>query len=861
MICKAVDDMSWGKASVVIVLIVVLLNVPFYSASLQAQPYSEHHNESSDKASLKPQVLPAIVISALVLVKVYKEVKTTLLLVTEATQKISNGADVCESIAEAIIKWILGKIADHFVPGTEVEWNVALMRYAEEKLFLNLTNITTKEILNLILGENFAKPICDFVKTKWEEGKDLFKILKKGFQKYKNEVGDVLKQRLGEVEQTARLPQVSILNGTVSVSPWSGLPGTRFIVSWSGFPPGSTVISHLQLIRPLSGTSAGKREFADQTFTVDSSGSYISYIESTNFEPGLYEIWGTYGNYASETNHDTFRIEGTATQPPPTPNPPLPSPSCKASPKIAVKPKSGVPGTPFTVKWTGFSDNGTLISHLQKPDGSEYPTKNFTVDSRGKAEFVIDSNSFTSGQYNLWAEDTCTGKRTKTVSFTIKGSASPPVQPPPQTCPPGTIGAPPNCQPIQQQNRSPIVSLTYSPENPTLNDTISVKAIASDPDGDLLTYEWYEDGDRLLGFETASSIGIVSARIGTHTIKVRVYDGKGGVAEASISFTVGESTGQPPSPGPGPSPPPQPIDSDNDGIPDNQDQCPYQWGPAPTGCPVATQPLPSINQPPWAQISVFPTTVNVGEQVTVQVVAYGDPENQPLVFDYDFGDGTIIPSPAAGENHSYSSPGTYSVRAKVRDTQGAFSYTNSVTVTVMGSSLPPPSFPPFPPSPPSTPTPQSPVARFTMGGESLFEGYKAASENETLYLGYDQYESGVRVDFSAGNSFDPDGTIVKYEWFINGTPVSNSRDFSFVLDANQHLIFLRVTDNSGLQSEVGATIIIEQVTVLDDWPLGLQTTQEFMDVSIYNTAGKLVYHIKELPPQRRLAVGFERPIW
>lgn len=523
-------------------------------------------------------------------------------------------------------------------------------------------------------------------------------------------------------------------------------------------------------------------------------------------------------------------------QSPPISTPPPSLTQCKASPKISVKPKSGAPGTPFTVKWTGFSDNGTLTSHLQKPDGSEYPTKTFTVDRKGKAEFIIDSSSFVPGQYNLWAEDTCTGKRTKTVSFTIKGSTPPAVQPPT----PSPINTPPQ-----------IIDFNINPSPATLGSPVVIVGVVIDwetQNQKELSYLWsFGNGETSTERETA--VTYFYREPGLFNVCLTVTDPQGLQAQKCQQLQViGESGGQPPSPGPGPSPPPQPIDSDNDGIPDNQDQCPYQWGPPPTGCPATTQPPspPPSNQPPWAQITVFPTTVNVGEWVTVQVVAYGDPEGQPLVFDYDFGDGTVISSPASGENHSYSSPGTYSVRAKVRDSQGAFSYTNSVTVTVMGSSLPPPSFPPFPPSPPSTPMPQSPVARFTMGGESLLEGYKTASENEILYLDYAHYESGVKVDFSASNSFDPDGAIVKYEWFINGTPVSNSRDFSFVLDANQHLILLRVTDNMGLQSEVGATIIVEEVIIGD----GLQTEESFKDVSVYNTSGKLIYQIEEIPPHR-----------
>jgi hypothetical protein len=381
-------------------------------------------------------------------------------------------------------------------------------------------------------------------------------------------------------------------------------------------------------------------------------------------------------------------------------------------------------------------------------------------------------------------------------------------------------------------NNPPIISsLIYEPRNPTPDDTIYFEVLASDPDGDPLRYEWYLNGVKQTN-ATAAKVQWANPSEGNYTMMVVVYDNKGSRSEVSINFTVQKKSSQAPqitsvkfpstitintptegqinfydpegdinwiriehftngiwrnigegdpnvygytqgrinftitcdSLGPrthriilrdangnvsvpyeysfecvksGPPPPPvQPIDSDNDGIPDNQDQCPYQRGPAPTGCPDATKP---------------------------------------------------------------------------------------------------------------------PVARFTIGGESLLGEYRTASENETLYLDYAHYDAGVRVDFSARNSFDPDGTIVQYEWFINGTLVSRSRDFSFILDANQHLVLLRVTDNTGLQSEVGATIIVEEVVVLDDapWLLSLKNTVGFTSVQVYSVQGKLIYQFEEIPPHKR----------
>jgi hypothetical protein len=102
--------------------------------------------------------------------------------------------------------------------------------------------------------------------------------------------------------------------------------------------------------------------------------------------------------------------------------PPMPPRSCeKASPKISVNPKSGPIGTQFEVIGKGFGKNGTIISHLQKPDGAGFRMKTFTADSKGEAKFVIDSSTLTPGRYNIWAEDACTWKITPKVSFIVEG--------------------------------------------------------------------------------------------------------------------------------------------------------------------------------------------------------------------------------------------------------------------------------------------------------------------------------------------------------------------------------------------------------------------------------------------------------
>jgi hypothetical protein len=88
------------------------------------------------------------------------------------------------------------------------------------------------------------------------------------------------------------------------------------------------------------------------------------------------------------------------------------------------------------------------------------------------------------------------------------------------------------------QNRPPTVTLGYTPANPTPTDTVSLNAVASDPDGDTLTYAWYSNGK--LQNATSSNVVIRNPSVGIYTLRVVVSDGRGGMAEDSVTFTVRE---------------------------------------------------------------------------------------------------------------------------------------------------------------------------------------------------------------------------------------------------------------------------------------------------------------------------------
>ena len=93
-------------------------------------------------------------------------------------------------------------------------------------------------------------------------------------------------------------------------------------------------------------------------------------------------------------------------------------------------------------------------------------------------------------------------------------------------------------------NRPPTVRLTYSPQNPTPEDTIYFDATASDPDGDPLTYRWFLNGIEQIR-AIAPNVQWANPIEGTHIMRVIVSDGKGGIAEDTVQFTVSDQAPPP----------------------------------------------------------------------------------------------------------------------------------------------------------------------------------------------------------------------------------------------------------------------------------------------------------------------------
>ena len=92
-------------------------------------------------------------------------------------------------------------------------------------------------------------------------------------------------------------------------------------------------------------------------------------------------------------------------------------------------------------------------------------------------------------------------------------------------------------------NQAPVIS-SLSPSTWQVSpvDSIEVWSVASDPDGDELSYTWSASAGDISG-EGSVIFWTAPEASGTYTISVKVIDGKGGETTQGVSISVASSGG------------------------------------------------------------------------------------------------------------------------------------------------------------------------------------------------------------------------------------------------------------------------------------------------------------------------------
>jgi PKD repeat protein len=174
-------------------------------------------------------------------------------------------------------------------------------------------------------------------------------------------------------------------------------------------------------------------------------------------------------------------------------------------------------------------------------------------------------------------------------------------------------------------NHRPVVDFSWTPADPTWEDTITFTPDVTDPDDDaLVEFVWdFGDGTDPVVKNTAEAVTHQYPDGGTFTVTLTVTDERGLEGTKSREITV--------------------------------------------------QPRP--NQPPEADFDWTPKPPEAGEEVTFTATASDpdDPPDEPFTYAWDFGDGTTLPASEDNQQvtHTYAEAGTYTVTLTVTDARGA----------------------------------------------------------------------------------------------------------------------------------------------------------------------------------------------
>ncbi len=176
-------------------------------------------------------------------------------------------------------------------------------------------------------------------------------------------------------------------------------------------------------------------------------------------------------------------------------------------------------------------------------------------------------------------------------------------------------GAPP-----PPPNRPPVASCSANPTQVIdgSGDSVMVRADASDPDNDPLTYTWSATGGTIDGTGAQVRWRSAGVALGTYTITARVDDGRGGSVNCTADVRVD----------------------------------------------------PRPNRPPSMSCSASPSSVQPGGHAHITATA-SDPDNDPLTYSWESNGGRIAGSGSEVDlDMTGAAPGNYTVTGHVNDGRG-----------------------------------------------------------------------------------------------------------------------------------------------------------------------------------------------
>jgi PKD repeat protein len=395
---------------------------------------------------------------------------------------------------------------------------------------------------------------------------------------------------------------------------------------------------------------------------------------------------------------------------------------------------------------------------------------------------------------------------------------------------------------VTVQNQNPTASFLVTPNPAFTGSTVSFDAAASgDPDGTIAKYEWDLDGNGT--YETDAGTSASSNRsyptIGTRQIGLRVTDNNGATATTTRSLSI---VNTPPTAAftsaPNPAPSGTTISFDASASSDSDGSvAKYEWdfdgnGSYETnaaanaiisksfttpgnrtvglritdnnGATATTSQTVSVeNRVPSASFTATPGTALSGVAIAFNATASSDPDGTISKYEWDFdGNGSYEADAGAtaSTSHAFFTSGTITVGLRVTDNSGATA-TTTRTVTIQNS---------------------PPTASFSATPNSV--------------------PTGTSVAYDGSGSNDIDGTIVKYEWDLDGngtyetstgTIPSASSNYA---TAGARTIRLRVTDSVGATATTTQTVTVTNRAPVPAFAISANPVQSLVNVTLNASA-------------------------
>ena len=95
----------------------------------------------------------------------------------------------------------------------------------------------------------------------------------------------------------------------------------------------------------------------------------------------------------------------------------------KPNPQISVSPSIVLHPHPVFMKGSGFTPKADVLSHLKRPDGTEFRILQMFTNDKGEILHDIDTIVMTPGVYELWIEDPKAKTTSNVARFTVTNNS------------------------------------------------------------------------------------------------------------------------------------------------------------------------------------------------------------------------------------------------------------------------------------------------------------------------------------------------------------------------------------------------------------------------------------------------------